>query len=88
MLELTLRSGQVVAFDGRVLELFVGDQPSRRYHIDQLRAVEAEDAADGSSKLTLEDGHSLSFAPEEAPANARLRAAIRLSRAELADSRR
>jgi hypothetical protein len=72
MLELRLRSGQVVAFDGRVLEVFSGDEPSARFHVEQLGAVEA-----GAGEVVLGPGaEPLVFAPGEEPACARLLAAI------------
>ena len=85
MLELHLRSGTVVAFDGRIVEVFGDRQPSRRFHIAHLDAPEALDAADGLRTLTLENGAvTLTFAPEEAPACARLLASIAEAQAALA----
>jgi hypothetical protein len=73
MLELRLRSGQVVAFDGRVLEVFSGGEPSARFHVEQLGGVEA----DGSREVVLHPGTApLVFAPGEEPACSRLLAAI------------
>lgn len=84
MLELRLRSGQVVSFDGRVVEVFAEGGPSSRFHLDQLDAVEAVEAADDSSTVDFEDGAvTLAFAPEEASACARLLAAITQARAAL-----
>jgi hypothetical protein len=84
MLELRLRSGQVVAFDGRVLEVFAEPAPSRRFHIGQLRAPEPVETAGGGRILALENGSvTLSFAREEAPTCARLLAAIAEARAAL-----
>jgi len=82
MLELNLRSGQVVAFDGRVVEVFVDGEPSRRFHLAQLSAADAVEAADGARTLALDGGIvNISFAREEAPACARLLAAITEARA-------
>jgi len=84
MLELRLRSGQVVAFDGRVVEVFAEREPSRRFHVAQLRASEPVETTDGGRALVLEQGGvALSFAREEAPACARLLAAIADARAAL-----
>ena len=84
MLEVRLRSGQVVAFDGRVIEVFVEREPSRRFHLDQLDTIEAVEVAGGGSTVELEDGAvTLAFAREEAPACARLLAAIAEARAAL-----
>lgn len=66
MLELRLHSGQVIAFDGRVLEVFADGETSRRFHVAQLPPLE---------ELALE------FAPEEAPARNRLLAALADARA-------
>ena len=81
MLELRLRSGQIVTFDGRIVEVFGSDGgPGARLHIakvDPARVVEP----DGSSSLSLTRRASLRFTPEEAPACERLLAA-------LADARR
>ena len=76
MLELRLRSGQVVAFDGRVLEVFSGGEPSARFHVEQLGAVEA-----GDGEVVLHpDAEPLVFAPGEEPARSRLLAAIDTAR--------
>jgi hypothetical protein len=84
MLEVQLRSGQVVAFDGRVVEVFAENGPSRRFHLAQLDGVEAVDTADGACAVALEDGAvTLAFAREEKPACARLLAAIAEARAAL-----
>lgn len=85
MLEVRLRCGQVVSFDGRVLEIFRGDTPSARFHVAQLGAPEPVEVADGSHRLALDGGSvTLEFAREEAPACARLTAAL----AEAAPDRR
>ena len=90
MLELRLHSGTVVAFDGRVLEIFDAAEASRRFHVAQLSATDPVAAAGAGCTLELGDGSIvLSFAPEEAPACARLLATIAQARAALAhpDSR-
>ncbi len=77
MLELRLRAGRVVAFDGRVLEIFAERGSSRRFHVAQLSAPEAAESADGTRTLAFEhESVTLSFAREEAPACTRLLAAI------------
>jgi hypothetical protein len=84
MLEVHLRSGQVVAFDGRVVEVFAESGPSRRFHVAQLSVLDAVDAPGGACAVSLEDGVvTLAFAREERPACARLLAAIAESRAAL-----
>jgi hypothetical protein len=84
MLEVRLRSGTVVAFDGRVLEVFGEGESSRRLHIAQLSAPEAAESADGARTLVFEDGSvTLAFAREEAPGCARLLAAIAEARSAL-----
>jgi hypothetical protein len=84
MLEMRLRSGTVVAFDGRVVEIFAQREPSRRFHIAQLSAPEAVDSADGARTLAFENERvTLSFAREETPACVRLLAAIADARAAL-----
>jgi hypothetical protein len=82
VLELRLRSGQVVAFDGRVVEVFAAQGSSCRLHIAQLSATESVASTDGGSTLVLGDcAVALSFAREEAPACARLLAALGEARA-------
>jgi hypothetical protein len=84
MLELRLRCGQVVSFDGRVVEVFAAPTPSSRFHIAQLDAPEPVEAPDGALTLALENGSvTLLFAREEAPTCARLVAAIADARAAL-----
>lgn len=84
MLEVRLRSGQVVAFDGRIVEVFAEGGPSDRFHLAQLAAVQAVEAEDGGSTIELEEGSvTLAFSPEEAPACARLLAAIEHAQAAL-----
>jgi len=63
MLELRLRSGEIVAFDGRIVELFAPSGVAERLHIAHVAATRAALAR-------------LHFAREEAPARARLFAAI------------
>jgi hypothetical protein len=85
MLEVHLRAGPVVAFDGRVVEVFADGGPSRRFHIARLGPPEAAETANGGRTLTLQGGAAtLWFAREEAPACARLLAAIREAQATLA----
>jgi hypothetical protein len=55
MLEAHLQSGQIVSFDGRVLEIFQPSQPSGRYHVDQLAAPVLSEKADGGCELMLGD---------------------------------
>jgi hypothetical protein len=77
MFELHLRSGQVVAFDGRILEVFNPGWPSQRLHIAHLGELDIAEAADGDHEVTLDDTDvTLAFAREEARARARLLAAI------------
>ena len=63
MLELRLRSGDIVTFDGRILEVFASSGAGERLHVAHVEATRAA--------LTR-----LHFAREEAPAHARLLAAI------------
>jgi hypothetical protein len=79
VLEVSLRSGQVVAFDGRVVEVFAAGEPSCRFHVGGLGEAAAVASADGSSTLTLGCAHVV-FAREEAPACARLLAALERAR--------
>ena len=83
MLEVRLRSAQVIAFDGRVVEVFAEGGPSRRFHLDQLDMIEAVEAADGATTVELEGTVTLVFSREEAPACARLLAAIAQARGAL-----
>ena len=77
MLELRLRSGTRVAFDGRIVEVFDGLGPSMRFHVAQLRVSSPEDTGDGGRAVSLgEPGVTLAFDGDEAPACARLLAAI------------
>jgi len=63
MLELRLRSGEIVNFDGRILEVFASSGGVERLHIAHGEAMRAALAR-------------LQFARHEAPARARLLAAI------------
>jgi hypothetical protein len=83
MLELRLHSGQVVSFDGRIVEVFAEGGPSRRFHLAQLGPIEAIES-DGVNTVELQDGAvRLAFAREEAPACARLLAAIAQAKSAL-----
>jgi hypothetical protein len=89
MLEVRLHSGPVVAFDGRVVEVFAEGGVGRRFHISQLRAIEVVEGADGVRTLVLDDGAvKLAFAREQAPACARLLAAIAQARGAVDPSTR
>jgi hypothetical protein len=79
MIELRLRSGEIVTFDGRVLEIFRRDGPSERVHVAQVEAAVAAEP-DGASSVRLGGTAELRFAPEEAPARARLMAAVEETR--------
>ena len=74
MLELRLSPDQVVAFDGRVLEIFDVDGASRRFHVDQLEAPELVD--DGRALVFPAPGIRLDVEREELPAARRLLAAL------------
>jgi len=76
MLELRLRSGAVVDFDGRILEVFdLG--PGRRFHVARLDDPLVAEHADGSRTVTLENGAvSLHFERDETPACNRLLVAL------------
>jgi hypothetical protein len=83
MLELRLRSGTVVSFDGRVLEVFDGAGGSRRYHVTGLSAPLLLDGPDGTAHIELEEPPlELPVARSERPACARLVAAIEQARAD------
>jgi hypothetical protein len=69
MLELRLRSGQVISFDGRVVEVFAEGEASRRFHVAQVSLREAVTAPGGDVTVELENVPvRLRFAREEAPA--------------------
>ena len=75
MLELCLRSGTIVSFDGRVLEVFDGADGSRRYHVSDLSTPRLLEGPDGTGWIELEEPPlRLTVAREESPACARLRA--------------
>ena len=75
MLELRLRSGEIVTFDGRVLEIFRPEGASARVHAAQIEAAVA-DGPDGTSTVRFGDGVGVRFAREETPACERLLAAL------------
>ena len=86
MLELNLRSGAVVAFDGRVVEVFADGGSSRRFHIAHVDAPEPIEGTDGTRTLAFENRTvTLTFTCEEAPACTRLLAAMAEARAALAE---
>ena len=82
MLELRLHSGQIVTFDGRILEVFAPDGAAERAHIAHIEAGHATDP-DGTSVVTVA-GCSVEFGAAEATARDRLLAAI--ADAQLADA--
>jgi hypothetical protein len=85
MLELRLRTGAVVAFDGRILEVFDGGS-GRRFHLTQLGTPEVVRHAEGSQTLTVPGTDlSIRFARAEEPACTRL--LIALADAQAADER-
>jgi hypothetical protein len=76
MIEVRLRSGPVVAFDGRVLEVFDG-QTSRRAHVSLLEPPELSPAGGGGVVLALPSlGLELSFDAAEARSGERLASAL------------
>jgi hypothetical protein len=80
VIELRLRSGAVVAFDGRILEVF-DPAPGRRFHISLLDDPLVNEHADGSRTVTLDGGSvRLHFARAEAPASNRLLVALASAR--------
>ena len=81
MLELRLQSGTVVAFDGRVLEVFDGDGGSRRFHVSGLSGPRLAERPDGASIVLDEPPLQLPVTAAETPASARLVAAIERARA-------
>jgi len=85
MLELRLRSGEIVAFDGRILEVFGPTGRGERLHVAQLvPAVVEED--DGAASVAFgAAGVRVRFTREEAPARARLLAAVAEARRAYAE---
>jgi ABC-type hemin transport system ATPase subunit len=82
MLELRLRSGAVVAFDGRVLEVFDTDGGSRRFHVARLSTPKLVEESDGQGRIVLDDPSlALDVSHSEAPACKRLIAAVEQARA-------
>lgn len=82
MIELCLDAGPVVAFDGRILEIFQTTGGSSRFHVTQLDDPESFVGDDGTRSLSFAGGSlTLKFAREEAPACERLLAAIAAARA-------
>jgi hypothetical protein len=78
MLELRLHSGQIVSFDGRVLEIFGPADGSKRLHIANIDADQTLEP-DGSSTVAL-TACQVRFTCGEAPARDRLLAAIAAAR--------
>jgi hypothetical protein len=77
MLEVRLRSGTVVAFDGRVLEIFEGTGGSRRLHVTSLPTPRLLEDPDGAMSIVLgESSLQLQLTACEKPACTRLIAAI------------
>jgi hypothetical protein len=84
MVELRLRSGEIVSFDGRVLEVFPRAGPGGRLHVARLEVARAAED-DGGSTVTFGGADlRVRFARDEAPACARLLAAI--AQAQRADA--
>jgi len=82
MLEVRLRSGTVVAFDGRVLEIFDAVGGSQRFHVTGLSTPRLLEDPDGSGRIVLDEPRvKLRLARGETPACARLIAAIEHARA-------
>jgi hypothetical protein len=82
MLELRLRSGAVVAFDGRVLEIFGALGGSRRYHVARMSTPRLVEEPDGQGQIMLDDLNlALDIARSETPACKRLIAAVEQARA-------
>jgi hypothetical protein len=76
MLELRLRSGEIVAFYGRILEVFAPSGIGARLHVAQIEAAGTV-KANGAAIVTFRGSRArLHFTREEAPAYARLLAAI------------
>jgi len=76
VLELRLRSGEIVTFDGRILEVFGSTGRCERLHVVQIEAVRVAEAAGHSSVTFGREGIGVNFAREETPARTRLLAAI------------
>jgi hypothetical protein len=82
MLEVRLDSGAVVAFDGRVLEVFDAGGESHRFHIARLPIPRLVEGPDGSSKIELGTRDlMLDLVGSETSACRRLIAAIEQARA-------
>jgi len=76
MLEIRLSSDQVVAFDGRVLEVFEATGSSQRFHVEQLEAPALVDDGDGRALVFAAPRIRLGVGREELPAAKRLLAAL------------
>ena len=76
MLELRLRSGEIATFDGRILEVFASSGTGERLHVAHIEATRAVFATGASAVSFGSSRVRLRFAREEAPACARLLAAI------------
>jgi hypothetical protein len=86
VLELRLRTGTVVAFDGRVVEVFAGESGSTRLHVSQLTEPTVADGENGEHVVRLRPSSvELRFAASEA--NARRRLLVALEEARAADAR-
>jgi hypothetical protein len=81
MLELRLRCGKVVSFDGRVLEVFDGEDGSRRFHVTGLSAPRLLERPEGATIVLDDPPLELPVTRAETPASARLVAAIEQARA-------
>ena len=77
MIELSLRSGAVVAFDGRILEIFSTDYPRGRFHVAQLGPPRLIERPGGSTEVCF-DGwpQGITFAAAESPSAVRLLALL------------
>ena len=77
MLEQRLRSGDIVTFDGRILEVFPSAGGNARVHVAQLDPVVRVVDDAGSATVTFGGtGVGVRFGRTEAPACDRLLAAI------------
>jgi hypothetical protein len=85
VIELRLRNGPVVAFDGRVLEVFDGGT-SRRAHVSLLGEAELSSAPGGGLVLALPE-LELELAFDRAEARSGERLATALADAQAADRR-